>query len=64
MAQLTFPVNNHWLTECIETTELKGLCHGQKFLHLFSDFEAYHEQKGPIPSSIGSLDIALSDAHT
>ena len=39
-------------------------CHGQKCLHLFSDFEAYHEQMGPIPSSNGSSDIALSNAHT
>jgi len=43
---------------------LKGLCHGQKCLHLFSDSEAYHEQMGPIRSSTGSLDIALSNAHT
>ena len=39
---------------------LKGLCHGQKCFHLFSDSEVYHEQIGPIPSSNGSLDIALS----
>ena len=26
--------------------------------------EAYHEQMGPIPSSNGSLDIDLSNAHT
>jgi len=31
---------------------------------LFSDSEAYHEQMGPIPRSTGSLDIALSNAHT
>jgi len=37
---------------------------GQKYLHLFLDSEAYHEQMGPIPSSNGSLDIALSNAHT
>jgi len=29
--------------------------------YLFSDSEAYHEQMGPIPSSNGSLDIALSE---
>jgi len=40
------------------------LSHGQKCLHLFSDSEAYHEQIGPIPSSNGCLDIALSIAHT
>jgi len=34
---------------------LKGLCHGQKCLHLFSDSEAYHEQICPIPSSSGRL---------
>ena len=28
-----------------------------------SDSEAYHEQMGPIPSSNGSLDIALSSAY-
>ena len=44
---------------------LKGLWHGQnKWLHLFVDSEAYHEQIGPIPSSNESLDIALSNAHT
>jgi len=43
---------------------LKGLSHSQKCLDLFSDSEAYHEQMGPIPSSNGSLDIALSNAHT
>jgi len=43
---------------------LKGLCHGQKCRHLFSDSEAYHEQMGPIPSSNGSLDRALSIVHT
>ena len=42
---------------------LKGLWHGQKWLHLFVDSEDYHEQMGPIPSSNGSLDIALSNAH-
>jgi len=31
---------------------------------LFVDLEAYHEQMGPIPSSDGSLDIALSIVHT
>jgi len=35
-----------------------------KLIHLFVDSEAYHEQMGPIPSSNGSLDIALSNAHT
>ena len=30
---------------------LKGLCHGNKCLHLFSYSEGYHEQMGPIPSS-------------
>jgi len=34
------------------------------FANLFSDFEAYHEQMGPIPSSNGSLDIALSNAQS
>jgi len=43
---------------------LKGLCPGQKCFRLFSDSEAYHEQMGPIPSSNGSLDKALSNAHT
>ena len=45
-------------------TSLKGFCHCQKCLHLFADSEAYHEQMGSIPSSNGSLDIALSNAHT
>jgi len=31
-------------------------------LVLFVDSEAYHEQMGPLPSSNGSLDIALSNA--
>jgi len=35
-----------------------------KGLHLFVDFEAYYEQMGLIPTSNGSLDIALSNAHT
>jgi len=35
-----------------------------KSVHLFLDSEAYHEQMGPISSSNGSLDIALSNAHT
>jgi len=39
---------------------LKGLCHSKKCLYS----EAYHEQMGPIPSSNGNLDIALSKAHT
>jgi len=43
---------------------LKGLCHGQKCLHLFSDSEAYRVQMGPIASSNGGLVIALSNAHT
>jgi len=47
----------------LKVSGLKGLCHGQKCLHLFSDSEAYHEQMGPIPSSNGSLDIALSNVH-
>ena len=38
--------------------------YGQKCPHLFSDSEAYYEQMGPIPSSNGSLDIALSNAIT
>jgi len=42
----------------------KGLCRDQKRLHLFLDSEAYHDQMGPIPSSNGSLDIALSNTHT
>ena len=41
---------------------LKGLSQDQKCFHLFSDSEAYYEQMGPIPSSTGSLDIALDDA--
>jgi len=43
---------------------LQGLCHGQKYLPSFSVSEAYHEQMGGIPSSNGSSDIALSNAHT
>ena len=43
---------------------LTGLWHGQKWLHLFVDSEAYHEQIGPIPNSNETLDIALSNAHT
>ena len=31
---------------------------------LFVDSEAYYEQMGPITSSNGSLDIALSNVHT
>ena len=46
------------------SAELKGSCHRRKCLHLFSESEAYREQMGPIPSSNGSLDIALSNAHT
>ena len=33
-------------------------------LDLFADSEGYHEQMDPIPSSKGSLDRALSNAHT
>ena len=43
---------------------LEELWHGQKWLHLFVDSEADHEQMGPISSSNESLDIALSIAHT
>jgi len=43
---------------------LKGLCHGQKCVHLVLDSEAPHEQMGPIPNSNGSLDVALSNAQT
>jgi len=39
--------------------QLNGLCHGQKYFHLFSNSEAYHEQMGAILSSNGSLVIAL-----
>jgi len=31
---------------------LRGLCHGQKCLHLFSDSEAYHEQMGQYPGQM------------
>jgi len=31
---------------------LKGLCHGQKCLHLFSDSEAYHEQMAQYPAQM------------
>jgi len=48
----------------IAFVRLKGLCQGQKCLYLFSDYETYHEQMSPIPSSHGTLDIALSNAHT
>ena len=48
---------------CSNAKPLKGLWHGQ-VSSLLSDSEAYHEQMGPIPSSNGSLDIALSNAHT
>ena len=34
-----------------------------KSVHLFSYSEAYLEQMCPIPSSNGSLDIALSNVH-
>jgi len=46
---------------------LKGLSQGQKCFYLFADFKPYDEQIGPIPtipSSNGSLDKALSNAHT
>jgi len=43
---------------------LKELWHGRKWLHLFVDSEACHEQMGPIPSSNESLDIALFNSHT
>jgi len=33
-------------------------------IYLFSDSEAHHEKMGPIPNSNGSLDIAISNAHT
>ena len=48
--------NNTWKPNATKRG-LKGLCHGQKCLHLFSDSEASHEQMGPISSSNGSLDI-------
>ena len=44
--------------------QLGQLRHATVCLYLFSDSEAYHEQTGPIPSSNGSLDIALSIVHT
>jgi len=44
--------------------QLGQLRHANVCLYLFSDSEAYHEQTGPIPSSNGSLDIALSIVHT
>jgi len=47
-----------WCVLITTYLQLKGLC------HLFSYSEAYHERMGPIPSSNGSLDIALSNAHT
>jgi len=40
------------------------LRHANMCLYLFSDSEAYHEQMGLIPSSNGSLDMALSHTHT
>ena len=36
-----------------------GLWHGQKWLHLFSDSEAYHQQMDPIPSSNGSYPMRI-----
>ena len=47
----------------LQTTNLKGLWHGQKWLQLFVDSEAYHKQMGPIPRLNGSLDITLSNAY-
>jgi len=46
-----------WVVLCLGVL-LMGLWHGQKWLHLFVDSEAYHEQMGSIPSSYGSLDLA------
>jgi len=46
------------------TWPLKGLSHGQKCVHLFSDSEAYHEQMGSIHTSDESLDLALTNVHT
>jgi len=46
------------------TQPLKGVLTWEKLTSLFVDSEAYHEQMGPIPSSNGSVDIALSNAHT
>jgi len=43
---------------------LKGLGYGQKCLQVYADSEAYHEQMGPRPSSNGSVEMALSIAHT
>jgi len=48
----------------ISPVMLKGLRHGQKWLHSLVDSEAYHEQMGPIPSSNECLYIALSNVHT
>ena len=62
---LLFPVWGHGslLHHSVFMCELRGLSHGQK-AHLFSDWEACQEQMGPIPSSNGSLDIALSIAQS
>jgi len=64
MAKLSKTCEIFFLCEKKEKMKLKGLCHDQKRLHLFSHSEAYHEQMGPIPTSNGSLDIALSIAHS
>ena len=45
-------------------TPLKGLRYARIGLHLFVYYETYHEQMGLITSSNGSLDRALSIAHT
>jgi len=58
-----YPLQYHHANQATPIS-LKRLCHGQKCLHLLSDTEAYHEKMGPTHSSNGSLDIALSDAHT
>jgi len=54
----------HCMRSSYWSNRLKGLCHGHKYLHLFSDSEAYHEQMGPKPISNGNLDVALSNEHT
>jgi len=43
---------------------VRGVMSWSKVSSLVSDSEAYNEQIGPIPSSNGSLDIALYNAHT
>ena len=52
------------LCKCLRGRSIKGPCHGQKCLHSFSESEAYHGQMGPILSSNGSLDIALSNVQS